>query len=181
MISEAKMQTLDSPTIKDLLDRLQRIRPETRALWGRMNVHQMICHLNDSFGLAMGDKTASEDITFLNRTLIKGGMHSTHHSPGHRGYQRDQKWINCGEVRRPSNFRATKPRWPQPSNGSRGSQRRCSLLVIRSSANSRAGNGCAGVIYTPITTSASSECRRWRFGDVGPCGERDTRCYEAHR
>jgi hypothetical protein len=71
MISECKMQTLDSSTIKNLLDRLQRIRPETRAIWGRMNAHQMVCHLRDSFGLAMGDKTASEDINFFNRTLIK--------------------------------------------------------------------------------------------------------------
>ena len=65
------MQTLDSSTIKNLLDRLQRIRPDSRALWGKMNAHQMVCHLNDSFGLAMGDKTASEEITFFNRTLIK--------------------------------------------------------------------------------------------------------------
>lgn len=36
-----------------------------------MNVHQMVCHLNDSFELAMGAKTASEDITFLNRTLVR--------------------------------------------------------------------------------------------------------------
>ena len=67
------MRTLDSSTIKDLLDRIQRLRPETRALWGRMNAHQMVCHLDDSFGLAMGVKTASEEITFLSRTLIKWG------------------------------------------------------------------------------------------------------------
>lgn len=71
MIKEITIQVLDSSGIKDLLGRLQRIRPDTRALWGRMNAHQMVCHLNDSFGLAMGDKTASEDITFFNRTLIK--------------------------------------------------------------------------------------------------------------
>lgn len=67
------MQTLDSSVIKVLLGRLQRIRPETRALWGRMNAHQMVCHLNDSFGLAMGDKTASEDINVFSRTLMKWG------------------------------------------------------------------------------------------------------------
>jgi hypothetical protein len=71
------MQILDSPAIKDLLDRLQRMRPETRALWGKMNGHQMICHLNDSFGVAMGAKTASEDITFFNRTLVRWvGLHT---------------------------------------------------------------------------------------------------------
>jgi hypothetical protein len=56
---------------KDLLDRLGRLRPETRARWGKMNAHQMVCHLNDSFGAAMGDRTTSKDITFLSRTLIK--------------------------------------------------------------------------------------------------------------
>jgi hypothetical protein len=65
------MQILNSPATKDLLDRLQRLCPETPALWGKMNAHQMVCHLNDSFGLAMGAKKASEDITFLNRTLIR--------------------------------------------------------------------------------------------------------------
>jgi hypothetical protein len=36
-----------------------------------MNAHQMVCHLNDSFALAMGAKAASEDITFLSRTLVR--------------------------------------------------------------------------------------------------------------
>lgn len=57
--------------MKDLLARLQNLRPETGAIWGKMNAHQMVCHLNDSFDLAMGAKAASEDITFLNRTLIR--------------------------------------------------------------------------------------------------------------
>jgi len=48
-----------------------RLRPETRARWGKMNAHQMVCHLNDSFGAAMGDRTTSKDITFPSRTLIK--------------------------------------------------------------------------------------------------------------
>jgi hypothetical protein len=65
------MQTLDSTGINLLLDRLQHIHPETRALWGKMNAHQMVCHLDDSFDLAMGDRAASDDITFFNRTLIK--------------------------------------------------------------------------------------------------------------
>jgi hypothetical protein len=65
------MQTLNSSAVKDLLDRLQGLQPDTRALWGKMNAHQMVCHLVDSFGLAMGAKGASEDITFMNRTLIR--------------------------------------------------------------------------------------------------------------
>jgi hypothetical protein len=65
------MQTLDPPTANNLLHRLQRLQPESHALWGKMNAHQMVCHLNDSFGFAMGAKPTSEDVTFLNRTLIR--------------------------------------------------------------------------------------------------------------
>jgi hypothetical protein len=63
------MTTLDSDTV--VHDLLSRLRPETKATWGRMNAHQMVCHLTDSFGFAMGVKTASEDITFLSRTLVR--------------------------------------------------------------------------------------------------------------
>jgi hypothetical protein len=65
------MQKLNSTAIKVLLNRLERLRPGTRALWGKMNAHQMVCHLNDSFDLAMGAKTASEDITFLGSTFMR--------------------------------------------------------------------------------------------------------------
>jgi hypothetical protein len=72
------MQTLDSRAVNNLLERLQRLGPDTPSLWGKMNAHQMVCHLSDSFGLAMGDKVASEDITFLNRTLIRWvGLHTS--------------------------------------------------------------------------------------------------------
>ena len=65
------MQTLDSQVVGDLLRWLGLLTPETRGLWGKMNAHQMVCHLNDSYALAMSEKTASEDITLLSRTLVR--------------------------------------------------------------------------------------------------------------
>lgn len=65
------MKSLNAASTKELIERLQRIRPDTSARWGKMNAHQMVCHLNDSFSLAMGLKTASEEVTFLNRTLVR--------------------------------------------------------------------------------------------------------------
>lgn len=65
------MTILDAATTQELLQRLQHLRPDSCRLWGKMNAHQMVCHLNDSFGLAMGEKSASEEITFLNRTVIR--------------------------------------------------------------------------------------------------------------
>ena len=71
------MRVLDAATVKDLHARLARVRPETNARWGRMNAHQMVCHLNDSFAFAMSEKMASEDITFLNRTVVRWvGLHT---------------------------------------------------------------------------------------------------------
>jgi len=167
MIKEFTLQTLDSPVIKDLLGRMQRIRPETRALWGRMNAHQMVCHLNDSFSLAMGDKTASEDINVFSRTLIKWvALYAPLRWP--KGVPTRPEMDQLREVRAPWNFRMIKPRWPPRSNGSRGSPIPSSSLVIRPSVNSPNGNGFAGVTYTQITTSASSECRRWHFGERRP-------------
>jgi hypothetical protein len=65
------MQTLDGDAVQALLERLQKLQPETPALWGKMSAHQMICHLTDAYRLTVESKPASEDITFLNRTLIR--------------------------------------------------------------------------------------------------------------
>ena len=54
-----------------LLDRLGSLRPESQAIWGKMNAHQMICHLTDAFTLAMSERSASEAVTVLNRTLVR--------------------------------------------------------------------------------------------------------------
>lgn len=65
------MQTLDAPATQALLERLRHLQPETIPHWGKMSANQMICHLNDAYSLAMNGKSASEQITFLNRTLIR--------------------------------------------------------------------------------------------------------------
>ena len=39
--------------------RLSRLRPDSTGQWGRMTPHQAICHLNDSFKLALGDRLAA--------------------------------------------------------------------------------------------------------------------------
>jgi hypothetical protein len=51
--------------------RIQRLDPNAAAKWGRMTVHQMVCHLNDSFRVGMGEKYASPATSVLQRTLVK--------------------------------------------------------------------------------------------------------------
>jgi hypothetical protein len=41
---------------QEILRRLQTLRPDSARRWGRMSAHQMVCHLNDSFRMAAGEK-----------------------------------------------------------------------------------------------------------------------------
>ena len=55
------MKTIsDAACLNEILNRLSSVRPDSPRNWGRMNAHQMICHLNDSFAVAMGRKFASK-------------------------------------------------------------------------------------------------------------------------
>jgi Protein of unknown function (DUF1569) len=66
------MQTLlDSGERDRILERILRVSPDSRALWGKMSAHQMICHLNDSYLVASGDRTPSFASGLLQRTVIK--------------------------------------------------------------------------------------------------------------
>ena len=61
----------DAATGKRVAMRLGNLTPETRALWGRMSPHQMVCHLSDSFRFALELKTASPASGPLQRTVMK--------------------------------------------------------------------------------------------------------------
>ncbi len=51
------MKSLTQPACRqEIQARLAAIHPDSPRLWGRMSAPQMICHLNDSFLGAMGDK-----------------------------------------------------------------------------------------------------------------------------
>lgn len=65
-------KTLGSPVDRgEIRSRLTRLSPEDQAQWGRMSVHQMICHLNDAYKLPLGEKTASPATGLVQRTLLK--------------------------------------------------------------------------------------------------------------
>ncbi|MBZ5611968.1 MAG: DUF1569 domain-containing protein [Acidobacteriia bacterium] len=66
------MSTLADPKARtSCSDRLSRLDPNTRPKWGRMTAHQMVCHLDDSFLVATGDKYASPASNFLTKTVTK--------------------------------------------------------------------------------------------------------------
>jgi Protein of unknown function (DUF1569) len=67
------MKTLQDPAITtETLTRIGKLHADTRHQWGKMNAHQMMCHLTDSFALAMGERTAAPATNLLARTLVKG-------------------------------------------------------------------------------------------------------------
>jgi hypothetical protein len=65
-------KTLGNPVDRgEIRSRLTRLSPEDQARWGRMSVHQMICHVNDAYKHPLGEKTASLATGLVQRTLLK--------------------------------------------------------------------------------------------------------------
>jgi hypothetical protein len=61
----------DKKCAAELLTRLRSARPDSTRQWGRMNAHQMICHLCDSFRMSLGQKHVSDAMSPVTRTVIK--------------------------------------------------------------------------------------------------------------
>lgn len=57
MISEAHKQ--------NIVSRIGRLQPDTKALWGKMSVTQMLTHMNDAFRISMGMKEAIDKSNFF--------------------------------------------------------------------------------------------------------------------
>jgi Protein of unknown function (DUF1569) len=66
------VKTLARQRDKDeVLRRLRNLRLGNTRRWGRMSAHQMVCHLSDSFRMAMGRKAVSPASGLLQRTIVK--------------------------------------------------------------------------------------------------------------
>jgi hypothetical protein len=66
------VKTLADPQDKQyVLARAAKVQPDSRALWGRMSAHQMLCHLSDSFLAVMGQKYVSPATGLLQRSVVK--------------------------------------------------------------------------------------------------------------
>jgi len=66
------MKNLAEPDVRRaVLGRIGRLHPGSKARWGRMSAHQMLCHLTDSYCVPMGEKSVSSATSPLQRTLIK--------------------------------------------------------------------------------------------------------------
>jgi hypothetical protein len=55
----------------EIIGRLKYVRLDSRRQWGRMSVHQMVCHVSDAFRHVTREKSASPTPSVLGPTLIK--------------------------------------------------------------------------------------------------------------
>ncbi|HEY3741097.1 MAG TPA: DUF1569 domain-containing protein [Bryobacteraceae bacterium] len=55
----------------EIAGRLAKLGPDAERRWGKMNAHQMVCHLNDSLLIVTGELKGQDRSNFLNRTLVK--------------------------------------------------------------------------------------------------------------
>jgi hypothetical protein len=66
------MRTLGSKANFDsIVRRISALTSSDRRLWGRMSSPEMVCHLCDSFRVALGEKSASSASSFALRTIVK--------------------------------------------------------------------------------------------------------------
>jgi Protein of unknown function (DUF1569) len=66
------MSTLADPAARErCAGRVLRLAPHAPRQWGRMTAHQMVCHLNDSFMVGRGEKSASRAPSFIPRSFVK--------------------------------------------------------------------------------------------------------------
>jgi hypothetical protein len=55
----------------EILNRLAKLTADSPRQWGRMTVNQMLCHLADSYSLALGMKQASRMPVMIPRPVMK--------------------------------------------------------------------------------------------------------------
>ncbi len=66
------MKTLARPRDKvEIASRLRTLRPDSRRRWGRMTVHQMVCHLGDAFRLLTDETAVTPGPLSLRHTIAR--------------------------------------------------------------------------------------------------------------
>jgi hypothetical protein len=67
-----RMKTLADPADRREIEaRLASLTPDDRAEWGKMSVHQMICHLGEAYRCALGQKHAAPARRHLPAPVMK--------------------------------------------------------------------------------------------------------------
>jgi len=65
------MSLFDEQKREKIIFRINQLAPESKALWGKMNVNQMICHCADGLKMATGEREVADKSNFVFRTILK--------------------------------------------------------------------------------------------------------------
>lgn len=66
------MKTLSNPQdLAEIQTRLRQVSADSARQWGKMNAHQMVVHLCDSFRNVMGDRQANWRGNWFTKTVLK--------------------------------------------------------------------------------------------------------------
>ena len=66
------MKTLTQVEDKaEIVQRLSAIGPGSERRWGKMTVHEMVCHLSDAFRVATNEREAKSIATWFTRSVMK--------------------------------------------------------------------------------------------------------------
>lgn len=135
---------LDPEVLLDICNRLDRITPASPRGWGRMTPHQMVCHLNDSFRLALGERTASPGNAPLPPAILKV-----------IALRLPLPW--------PQNY-ATRPEMDQLITGTPPAEFAADIALLRSLLHRFADPHLSAFAPHPVFGTMSSwEWRRWGF------------------
>ena len=61
----------EESSLNSIKNRIANLTADSKAKWGKMNVGQMLCHVNDGFKMATGKLSVEDKSNFINRTLFK--------------------------------------------------------------------------------------------------------------
>ena len=66
------MKTLFDPAAREaMLARLDRLTPDARPRWGKMNAGRMVCHLIDSVRAALGEMECRQRKSFMSNPVVR--------------------------------------------------------------------------------------------------------------
>ena len=62
--------TIDGDIKEQVTLRINKLTPDTKGLWGKMDVSQMLTHMNDAFRIALGMKPAVDTSNFYTHYIM---------------------------------------------------------------------------------------------------------------
>jgi Protein of unknown function (DUF1569) len=65
------MSLFNSEKRTQIIARLNQLSPESKALWGKMSVGEMLCHCLDGNKMALGEIPPTDKSNFFTRSLVK--------------------------------------------------------------------------------------------------------------